>query len=174
MVQWYEKDPQLLESEKDIMKRTHPDFKLGKLEDGRLYWLGEIKSLFNTGHKYALMVLYHPNHPFWQMGSSVNVYMVLPELLDLNMHYYLRPQDTPFNLCAQTCIDSNDEAYQSVWIHGEVCPMSAARQLSLYLSWLFVSECQTECNMRYIDWCSLTNIYPSLETIIRNLLYATI
>lgn len=173
MTQWYEKSSDLLEREKALMNSHYPQFTLENLDDGCLCWIGEIKSLINAGRKYALMVLYHPNHPFGKMGSSVNVYMLLPEGLNLYKNY-LRPQDTPFGLCAQTCMDTIGEVYQSVCIDREECPMTAARQLSLYLAWLFVSECQTECNMRSLDWRSLTTIYPYLETIVKDLLYCKI
>lgn len=173
MTQWYENNPELLELEKALMNKHYPQFVLEKLDDGRLYWVGEIESPLNPKWKHTLMVLYNSDHPSWLMGSSVNVYMFLPEEMNIYRHY-LRPEDTPFELCAQTNMGINQLIYEAVWIHREECSRPAAKQLSLYLAWLFISECQMECNMRNIHWCSLTSIYPSLDTIVKSLIYAKI
>ena len=42
LVRWYESNPILLEAEKAAMVKCFPNFKLGKLDDGRLYWEGEL------------------------------------------------------------------------------------------------------------------------------------
>ena len=40
--QWYERDPELLQMEKMAMQMAFPNFKLDKLDDGRLYWVGDL------------------------------------------------------------------------------------------------------------------------------------
>lgn len=87
-MQWYEKDPDLLEAEKMVMHRSFPNFELGKLDDGRLYWLGKLnvgvyESKYGTPIEYNIMALYQNNHPHQQMGSSVRVYPVVPDVDEL-------------------------------------------------------------------------------------------
>lgn len=166
MTLWYEKCPDLLEKEKALMNSYYPQFTLDKLEDGRLCWIGEIKSPFNNRYSYTLMVVYMSNHPYWKMGSSIRIYMIEPD----GKVYCgaLGPEDTPFDLCSQTCMDSNGSLFQAVWIHGQESPYSAAKELSHYLAWMFIRECQIESNTPYpIDWMQLKRIYPFLDTTIK-------
>ena len=86
--QWYESDPMLLEAEKSAMSKYYPNFKLDKLDDGRLYWLGELspgifKSKYGIPKKYMVMAVYNNNHPHQQMGSSGRVYLVNPDMNDI-------------------------------------------------------------------------------------------
>ena len=172
--QWYEIDTELLEKEKIAMSKSFPQFKLEILDDGRLSWIGEIQSPFNKC-SYTLMVVYMSNHPYWLMGSSIKIYMIEPD--EKVYCGVLRPEDTPFDLCSQTCMDSNGSLFQAVWIHeGVVTPSySAAKELSHYLAWMFIRECQIESNTPgSIDWLLLKRIYPSLDTTIKKLLYGKI
>ena len=167
MNKWYEEHPDLLEKEKLFMNRHFPQFELDQLDDGRIYWVGEIQSSINCDKCYLLMVVYMPYHPYWLMGSSIRVFMISPD----EQRYYgtcLRPEDTPFNLCSQTLSDSFGELYQGVWIHKQESPNTASRELSLYLAWLFLRECQIESKVQ--DFYLLKSIFPSLEQCIRNLL----
>ncbi len=88
--QWYENDPGLLEAEKDAMRRYFPNFELGRSSDGRLYWVGDVtpgvyatKFGQSQNKTYTLMAVYQNNHPYSEMGSSVYVYPVLPDVDDL-------------------------------------------------------------------------------------------
>lgn len=79
--QWYESNPTLLEAEKAAMAKCFPNFELGKLDDGRLYWMGELapgvyETKFGRKKSYYVMAVYQNNHPNQQMGSSVYVYLV--------------------------------------------------------------------------------------------------
>ncbi len=86
--QWYESNPTLLEAEKAAMAKCFPNFELGKLDDGRLYWMGELapgvyETKFGRKKSYTVMAVYQNNHPVQQMGSSVFVYPVLPDADEL-------------------------------------------------------------------------------------------
>ena len=93
---WYEDNPSLLEVEKVAMAQCFPDFELGKLDDGRLYWIGELspgvyETKFNRRKSYHVMAVYQNNHPNQQMGSSVCVYLVQPDINDLIRECGFRP-----------------------------------------------------------------------------------
>ncbi len=106
--QWYEKNPSMLEMEKIAMKHAFPDFVLEKLDDGRYAWIGKLnigvyESKFHEPMEYHVMAIYQYNHPNQQMGSSVRVYPVLPDVSDLITKCGFRP----FHLLR----DSKDELY---------------------------------------------------------------
>lgn len=86
--QWYDNNPTLLAMEKIAMERNFPQFKLDKLDDGRLCWIGVIEpgiyeSKFGVKRQYYLMAVYDNNHPHQQMGSSVRVYPLMPDVNEL-------------------------------------------------------------------------------------------
>lgn len=88
--QWYEKDPVLLEAEQVAMSKAFNGFELGKLDDGRLYWIGDVtpgvyETKFGRSNRktYTLMAVYQNNHPEQRMGSSVFVYPLVPDVQDL-------------------------------------------------------------------------------------------
>lgn len=86
--QWYDSDPTLLAMEKIAMQRNFPQFRLEKLDDGRLCWIGVIEpgiyeSKFGVKRQYHLMAVYDNNHPHQQMGSSVRVYPLMPDVNEL-------------------------------------------------------------------------------------------
>lgn len=86
--QWYDSNPTLLAMEKIAMERNFPQFRLEKLDDGRLCWVGTIEpgiyeSKFGEKRQYHLMAVYDNNHPHQQMGSSVRVYPLMPDVDEL-------------------------------------------------------------------------------------------
>ncbi len=96
--QWYENDPELLEMEKVAMAKAFNGFELGKLDDGRLYWIGEVtpgiyETKFGVRNRktYTLMAVYQNNHPEQRMGSSVHVYPLEPDVKDLIEFCGFRP-----------------------------------------------------------------------------------
>ena len=106
--QWYEKNPELLALEKVAMKKAFPNFKLETLEDGSLAWIGKLnvgvyESKYNVPMEYNVMALYMPNHPHAQMGSSVRIYPILPDVNELIQKCGFRP----YHLLR----DSNDDLY---------------------------------------------------------------
>lgn len=105
--QWYDSNPTLLAMEKIAMQRNFPQFKLDKLDDGRLCWVGVIEpgiyeSKFGVKRQYHLMAVYDNNHPHQQMGSSVRVYPLMPDVDELIEMAGFRPyhllQDSVGNL----------------------------------------------------------------------------
>lgn len=86
--QWYEKDPQLLINEKLSMARFYPQFTLEQCEDGRICWIGALnvgiyESKFKIPREYHVMAVYDNNHPNQRMGSSVRVYLIMPDVDEL-------------------------------------------------------------------------------------------
>ena len=106
--QWYEKNPELLALEKVAMKKAFPNFQLETLEDGSLAWIGKLnvgvyESKFHEKMEYNVMALYMANHPHAQMGSSVRIYPILPDVSELIEKCGFRP----YHLLR----DSNDDLY---------------------------------------------------------------
>lgn len=94
--QWYEDNPLLLEAEKAAMAKCFPNFVLNKLDDGRLYWFGELapgvyETKFGQKKSYHVMAVYQNNHPNQQMGSSVYVYLVQPDVDEIINECGFRP-----------------------------------------------------------------------------------
>ena len=110
---WYERDRELLRSEKEVMNHFFPQFKLEKLKDGRLSWVGILTPKHvRRNAVYVLQVIYDHNHPNNSTyGGSIKVYVVEPDLekiqrelgqpiphllIDAHGHLYLctaRPED---------------------------------------------------------------------------------
>lgn len=105
LLQWYERDPMLLDAEKAAMNRDFPQFSLIKLSDDRLAWVGDVSLNVMGNNKWRLMAVYQPNHPVQQMGSSVYVYLVEPsiesliEQLGWRPHHLLRDSNNRDYLC---------------------------------------------------------------------------
>ena len=105
LLQWYERDPMLLDAEKAAMNRDFPQFSLIKLSDDRLAWVGDVRLNVMGNNKWRLMAVYQPNHPVQQMGSSVYVYLVEPsiesliEQLGWRPHHLLRDSNNRDYLC---------------------------------------------------------------------------
>ena len=139
--QWYEDDPGLLEAEKAAMKKCFPEFKLDKLDDGRLCWVGELtpgiyETKFHQKMTYTIMAVYNNNHPAQIMGSSVRVYPVLPDVDELiNMCGF-----RPYHLLR----DSSDNLYLCTNEAGNVSigqtTTSAASVLAWAVKWLSCFE----------------------------------
>lgn len=110
--QWYENDPELLDAEKMAMARAFSNFELGKLDDGRLYWIGAVspgvyETKFGVKRTYNLMAVYQQNHPEQRMGSSVFVYPVLPDAEELMEELYRKTGKYPSHILR----DSNNQRY---------------------------------------------------------------
>lgn len=80
---WYE-DKDLLEAEKYAMRKYFPQFKLEKLNDGRLSWIGYLENITGEGSKWYIQIIYDNDHPNnIRFGGSIKVYPILPKLEDL-------------------------------------------------------------------------------------------
>ncbi len=88
---WYEKDPQLFTAEKTAMEQHFPQFRLERLDDGRLAWVGELNIGIWNNITWTVMAVYDNNHPQAVMGSSVRVYLVQPDIYDIIDHIGWRP-----------------------------------------------------------------------------------
>ena len=139
--QWYERDPELLEMEKIAMAKAFPNFTLDKLDDGRLYWIGELtpgiyETKFNERLTYTVMAVYNNNHPQQVMGSSVRVYPVLPDVEDLINRCGFRPfhllRDSSENL--YLCTNEADNVLTGATV------TSAASVLGWAVKWLMSYE----------------------------------
>ena len=153
--QWYERDPELLEMEKIAMARAFPHFKLDKLDDGRLYWIGELtpgiyETKFNERLTYTVMAVYNNNHPQQVMGSSVRVYPVLPDVDDLINKCGFRP----YHLLR----DSNENLYLCTNEAGNVqvgnTSTSAASVLAWAVRWLMSYELVLTGDLSKEDFCT--------------------
>ena len=136
MKQWYEIDPELLKMEKIAMSKAFPNFKLDKLDDGRLYWVGELtpgfyETKFNERLTYTVLVVYNNNHAInWQQelassSSTIRVYPIDADVIINRIgfkHHRFRT-------------DSANNLYLDRGGSG-----SAAAVVSRVLSWLFAYE----------------------------------
>lgn len=130
--QWYEDDPQLLEAEKAAMQQCWPNFMLDKLDDGRLYWTGELcpgiyETKFGRHKTYTVMAVYNNNHPEQVMGSSVRIYPVLPDVDDLINNCGFRP----YHLLR----DSTDNLYLCTNEAGNVATGNTVTTAASVLAW---------------------------------------
>lgn len=87
---WYERDPHLLDAEKMAMYESFRHFKLDKLNDGRLYWIGTFIPCGEDNIKWTLMAVYDHDHPN-NSTSSVKVYSIDPDLDELRSKFGILP-----------------------------------------------------------------------------------
>ena len=123
---------ELLEMEKVAMAKAFPSFTLDKLDDGRLYWIGELTpGIYETKFKerltYTVMAVYNNNHPQQVMGSSVRIYPVLPDVDDLINKCGFKP----FHLLR----DSNDNLYLCTNEANNVATGSTVTSAASVLGW---------------------------------------
>jgi len=81
---WYDDNEALLDAEMEAMNKHYPQFKLSKNDDGRLYWVGELKNITGNNSAWHLQVIYdndHPNNNSY--GGSVKIYPLAPVLEEL-------------------------------------------------------------------------------------------
>lgn len=82
---WYETDPELFAAEQRAMARFFPQFRLFREADGRLSWVGGIRSTNYDNLEYTLQAVYEHDHPNNDsFGGSIKVYAVRPALEDLS------------------------------------------------------------------------------------------
>lgn len=134
--QWYEKEPWRLDAEKEAMRRAYPGFQLGQLEDGRLYWHGELRLGIWNNQKWYVMAVYNNNHPQQVMGSSVRVYLVEPDIHELIEQIGWRPY--------HLLVDDNNDLYlctaQAEDVKVGKTAISAASVLHWAVKWLAAFE----------------------------------
>lgn len=143
--QWYERDPELLRAEKDAMAYAFKGFELGKLDDGRLYWVGTVtpgiyETKFREKRTYHLMAVYQQNHPEQRMGSSVYVYPLLPDAEELMEELYRKKGAYPSHILR----DSNNQRYLCTAESSDVrtgnTTTTAASVIGWAIKWLMAFE----------------------------------
>jgi integrative and conjugative element protein (TIGR02256 family) len=82
-IPWYERDLELFELEKQAMANFFPDFKLDKLDDGRMCWIGNIAPCGQDDIIWNLMAVYNDDHPDNSSGDSIKIYVIYPDLNDM-------------------------------------------------------------------------------------------
>ena len=109
MKQWYEINPELLEMEKIAMAKTFPHFTLDKLDDGRLYWIGEISPIVTIPNvpirKYTIMVLYPKEYPQSITSDCHTLIIILlqPEIDEISGAHTLNPFQSGIGFGAKEC-----------------------------------------------------------------------
>jgi len=104
---WYERDPKLLQEERDAMREFFPQFRLEKLNDGRYSWVGMLTPKeVRRNARWYLQAIYDHNHPHNNSyGGSVKVYSIEPTLEELvrqlgsNIPHTLRDASNHLYLC---------------------------------------------------------------------------
>lgn len=133
---WYERDPELFNSEKLAMKTYFPNFVLDKLEDGRICWVGTLNPRGKDGGTWTLMVVYDHNHPHNNTyGGSLRVYSVQPDLNELykaadSLPHVLRDSNGDLYMCTARKEDIDSGARTT----------SAAKALGWAAKWIFAVE----------------------------------
>jgi hypothetical protein len=84
---WYERDADLLNEEKAVMAGYFSQFQMGKLPNGKLYWIGELMpGLYSVNKPWKVQAIYQHNHPSSTgpdgspFAGSVRVYSIIPNL----------------------------------------------------------------------------------------------
>ena len=143
--QWYKRDPELLEMEKMAMARAFSNFELGKLDDGRLYWIGSVtpgiyETKFGERRTYNLMAVYQQNHPEQKMGSSVFVYPLLPDAEELMEELHRKKGAYPSHILR----DANNQRYLCTAESSDVktgnTVTTAASVIGWAVKWLMAFE----------------------------------
>lgn len=140
--QWYQRDPELLEAEKTAMERAFNSFELGILDDGRLYWQGNVSpGIYETkyGEKrtYHLLAVYQQNHPNQQMGSSIYVYPLLPDAEDIMEELYHKTGQYPTHFLRD---ENNNKCFCISPIDIGVSITTAALAIGCAIKWLMTFE----------------------------------
>ncbi len=135
---WYERDPALFEGERTAMAKYFPQFKLEKLEDGRLSWVGMVTPTdMRPGAQWIIQVVYDHNHPSNSTyGGSIKIYSIDPDLAEISKKL---GESIPCTLR-----DSAGNPYLCTASPGDIrvgnVNTSAASALSWAIKWIHVFE----------------------------------
>jgi len=135
---WYENNPQLYNVELMAMQQFFPHFRLDKLEDGRLFWYGELSvNSIRPGGKWLVQAVYENNHPHNNTyGGSVKIYSIEPDLNELyqelgSIPHILRDSAGQLYMCTAQASDVHASSDRST---------TAASALSWAVKWITVFE----------------------------------
>lgn len=123
MKQWYINNPQLLKSEKELMEKCRPDFKLKKLKDGCLCWVGSVKTGLegfypHKTNEYMFRMVYSPVYPNHYAGCPLRTYLIIPEVKDIINDLGFFPLEVRIDNAGEKYIDFCDYTDDS---HGMGC-----------------------------------------------------
>jgi hypothetical protein len=127
----------LLDAEKRAMAQYFPQFRLDKLDDDRLCWVGELNPRGGRGGVWTLMVVYDNNHPHNNTyGGSLRVYSIKPDLNELfqaagKLPHVLRDGNNALYMCTARMEDVDA---------GDYTVSSAAKALGWASRWIWVVE----------------------------------
>ena len=138
---WYEREPDLLAMEKTVVESCFNGFQLDKLDDGRLYWYGQLEpgiyeTKFHRKRVYTVMAVYQNNHPNQEMGSSIHVYPVDPDISEIIEECGFRPYHLLTDSAGQNYLCTNGADNVKV---GSVVT-TAATVLSWAVRWFMSYE----------------------------------
>lgn len=133
---WYERNPNLFNAERVAMMKFFPHFKLDKLSDERVCWVGTLNPRGIDGGIWTVMVIYDHNHPHNNSyGGSLRVYSIKPDLNELykevgNIPHTLRDANGNLYMCTarKEDIDSGSRT------------TSAVKALGWASKWIFTVE----------------------------------
>lgn len=153
---WYDRLPELLSAEKRAMAQFFPQFSLGKLSDGRMYWFGSVNPRGQYGGVWTLMAIYNHDHPSnsASFGSSVRIYPIKPELEDLQraikgrLPHVLTDSSGRYYMCTsrrQDVASGTTDGASSYEV------TSAASSLAWAIKWIWLFEGWLEGEIREED-----------------------
>jgi len=134
---WYERNKALLEADKQAMRAFFPGFRLDKLDDGRLYWIGQVNPRGKDGGVWTLQAVYQHNHPSNDSyGGSVRVYSIDPDMDELykeagKLPHILRDETGHLYMCTARKEDVAAGANQKT---------SAATSIGWAVRWIWAVE----------------------------------
>ena len=136
--QWYESNPLLLEAEKTAMAKAFPHFTLDKMDDGRLYWYGSLNVGVLGDNVWNIMAVYSNNHPHQEMGSTVRVYLVEPDINELIDGLGWQPHHLLIDSNNQLFLCTTEAEYVKDDVNREVT--SAASVIAWAVKWILAFE----------------------------------
>lgn len=71
-----------LRLEKEVMEEKFPQFRLKRINDGRLGWMGTITT--NSQNAYDIMILYGEDYPY----NAPECYVINPKIPESTPHMY--------------------------------------------------------------------------------------
>lgn len=142
--QWYENDPQRLRDEMEAMKLSFPQFRLGKMDDGRYFWHGNLRiGVLPDGWEWEIAAIYNNDHPRAVMGSSVHVVLLRPDIqtvidaLGWRPHHLLYDSVDGTYLCTTRAQDIHvgaDAAYETTAVQSITWAVKWLTALELVMS----------------------------------------
>ncbi|MDR1330703.1 MAG: hypothetical protein LBK07_01205 [Tannerella sp.] len=136
--QWYEREPQLFRDEKEGMNRFFPQFKLGKMDDGRYFWHGTLRpGVLPDGWAWEIAAIYNNDHPRPAMGGSVRVVLLKPSIDNVIEALGWRPHHLLYNETDGTYLCTTRADDMSYSTHAVT---TAVQTLTWAVKWLTALE----------------------------------